>query len=91
MYVISLYSKYTGDEIHLGSSYETREDAEKADYCERCNSINIHEVPNDYVWANKNMGHISPQRRKAYHKEKSERHNPLESRFKKREDNHNGN
>ncbi len=63
MFVISLYSKYTGESIHLGSSYKTRKKAEAEDYCTRCNSINIHEVPDDFVWSGKEYGFVCVQER----------------------------
>ncbi len=58
-FVIQLRSKYTGDTLHLGSSYKSREEAERfaeTGICQRCNYYNIYKVPNDFVYGGKHIG-----------------------------------
>jgi hypothetical protein len=63
---IVLRSKYTGEEIHLGSRFNTREQAEKyaeKECCSRCNSISIKPIyHNDMVWVDKHVGFVNRKR-----------------------------
>lgn len=58
-FIIQLRSKYTGDTIHLGSSYKTKEEAKhfaETRICNRCNYYDIYSVPNDFVYGGKQIG-----------------------------------
>ena len=64
-YCIVLISNYTGDEVHLGSKYQSREDAQKtvdSEVCLRCNGFSIREIPDDFMWRNKTSGFVEPNR-----------------------------
>lgn len=59
MYVIILHSRYTGDPIHLGNKYESREAAERyadKEVCKNCNSYEVVAVPDDWLWINRHDG-----------------------------------
>jgi hypothetical protein len=58
-YVIRLQNKYTGENIHLGSQFNSHEDAElysESNVCHRCNSASICPVMDDAEWINKEIG-----------------------------------
>ncbi len=61
-YCIILRSKYTGESIHLGSQYETREEAQKAidkEVCSRCNYADIRMIRKDKIWENRHQGFVN--------------------------------
>lgn len=71
-YAIKLHSKHTGEIIHLGSLYETQEEAEQyveAEICKRCNSITIYSVPNNWVWKDRKTGFCDVKSAKLYAEE----------------------
>jgi|688.fasta_scaffold167928_3 hypothetical protein len=58
-YCIVLRSKFTSEEIHLGSSYKSKEDASKYaehELCKKCNYIDIRGVHESHVWVNRRDG-----------------------------------
>ena len=58
-YVVVLRSRYTGDEIPLGSAYDSRDSAEeyvKQEVCLRCNGYEIRTVPDEWMWLGKQRG-----------------------------------
>jgi len=68
-YIIQLRSIYTGDVIHLGSSFKSKDEAEeyaKIEICHRCNYYDIFTVPSDFVWVNKNKGFMPIEAYKQY-------------------------
>jgi hypothetical protein len=59
MYAICLSSKYTGDEIVLGTKHVTREAAHEfaREYvCLRCNRYSVFPIEDDAQWINKHIG-----------------------------------
>jgi len=64
-YAIVLRSKYTGEETHLGSSYNTREEAQEyadENVCTRCNYIDIRMIRDEWMWADRHRGFMSIER-----------------------------
>lgn len=58
-YCVVLRSKHTGEPIHLGSSYATREEAEaeiEQNVCQRCNYADVQMIQDDMVWADRHKG-----------------------------------
>jgi len=63
-FCIVLRCKHTGDEIHLGSMYDTIDEAQayiNSDVCLRCNYVNINHVMDGMVWSGKRSGFVSPE------------------------------
>lgn len=53
---IRLRSKYNGEEITLGSQYDSQEKAlegAKEQVCLRCNTFNIISLPSNPIWVDK--------------------------------------
>jgi len=62
-YYISLYSKYTGERIVLGSKYDTQESAieyAEKNVCTKCNSYKVSITGNEYQWIDKHRGFVPP-------------------------------
>lgn len=62
-YYISLYSKFTGDRIVLGSKYNTQEAAieyAENNVCTKCNSYKVSIIGNEYQWIDKHRGFVPP-------------------------------
>jgi len=58
---IRLCSKYTGEEITLGSQFDSEEEARKEggkQVCPRCNTFSIIHLPNDAKWVDKKRGFV---------------------------------
>lgn len=63
-YCIVLRSKYTGEEIHLGSQYKTREEAQEyaeKSVCMRCNGYEIRIVHDEYQYFDRHRGFLDPK------------------------------
>jgi len=66
-YCIQLANKYTGETIHLGTMFKTREDAQvyaDKDCCSRCNYIHIVMVSGDKEWGGKHRGFVNQKHQK---------------------------
>ena len=62
-YCIVLRSKHTGEEIHLGSQYESikeaQEEIDNGNICDECNGVSIEPIyAEDPVWVNKKYGFV---------------------------------
>lgn len=60
-YGIRLRSKHTGEEITLGSQYDSEEEAIKnaeKQVCSRCNSFSIIPLPENAIWMDKETGFV---------------------------------
>jgi len=61
-YCIVLRSKFTGEEVHLGSSYESAEKAKiyvESAVCSRCNYIDVRAINDSYRYGGKHLGFAS--------------------------------
>jgi hypothetical protein len=60
-FCIVLRSKFTGEEIHLGSVYKTADEAKSYalnNLCAKCNYFDIRGVHDSYVYANRREGFV---------------------------------
>jgi hypothetical protein len=72
-YVVVLSSVHTGENIHLGISFKSYEEAKKdteGKVCLNCNRFVIHQVPSDYIWLDRLNGFVSQEMAEAIMKEK---------------------
>ena len=68
-YAIRLRSKHTGEEITLGSMYDSIEEATKVaeeQVCLRCNSFSIIPINKNAVWINKEVGFVIKNENKMF-------------------------
>ncbi len=65
VFAIRLRSKYTGEEIILGTQYPTQDaaiEAARIGVCDRCNTWTVFPVSKDSVWMDKRRGFVRLQR-----------------------------
>lgn len=58
-YAIRLESKWTGESVYLGASYQTQHDAVKAaekEVCTRCNRYSVIALPDEKQWQGRKEG-----------------------------------
>ena len=65
-YGLTLYSKYTGESITLGFTFNSREETQKYidedNVCLKCNRVEIIPVRDDSFWKNKKEGFVVNER-----------------------------
>lgn len=77
---IRIRSVYTGEEITLGSQYNSYKEAEKQaekQVCSRCNGFEIITLPEDAIWKNKIEGFVSIKDKRNRIKEHNENKNEM--------------